>query len=225
MGALAAVTTACVLLSQSGTSAVALLVLIVVLGLATLSLRMTGIFLAAGFSIATIFAVPLASVPYALGWHHWTWLPPESVAARFYIWKYTADKVYEHPITGIGIRGMRSLQMTIPDDAGHQVVLGRRVPHPHNVFIQIWLELGAVGAALFLGVGLAALWQIRRWPKMLEGAGYSLFATCCAVGSLGFDLWQTWLIASLALAWAAMLLATRLPIFCPATAESEGHRP
>jgi len=37
----------------------------------------------------------------------------ESAAARFYIWKYTADKVYERPITGIGIRGMRTLQMTL----------------------------------------------------------------------------------------------------------------
>jgi O-antigen ligase len=185
-----------------------------VLGLAALSLKATRMLLVAGWTIAVLLAVPLGALPYDLGWQHWTWLPPESVAARFYIWKYTADKVSERPLTGIGIRGTRSLHVDIPIDPKK----GRQTPyalrpgrHAHNIFLQTWLELGAIGAVLLLGVGLAGLWEIRTWPATLQTSACALFAVCCAIGVTGFDLWQTWLLASLALAWASMLLAARLP--------------
>jgi exopolysaccharide production protein ExoQ len=87
---------------------------------------------------------------------------------------------------------------------------GRRVPHPHNIFLQIWLELGAIGAALALGLGLVALWQIGTLPAWVQVGANGLFAAGAAVGASGFDLWQTWLFASYVAAWAAILLAKRL---------------
>ena len=214
LAALIAATAICILLSQSGTSVVALFVGALVLGLAALSLRVTQALLVAAWAAGTLLAVPLAALPYNLGWHHWTWLPPESVAARFYIWKYLADEVHKRPIIGIGVRGTRALHFTIPADAegGTEIapLRGRQVSHPHNIFLQAWLELGAIGAVLLLGVGLAGLRQIARFPPMLRMNAYSLFAICSAVGVSGFDLWQTWLLAALAFAWADMLLAARL---------------
>jgi O-antigen ligase len=189
-----------------------------VLGLAAVSLKATRALLAGGWVIATLLAVPLGAVPYDLGWQHWTWLPPESVAARFYIWKYTADKVSERPITGIGIRGTRTLHVDIPIDpkTGRQTAYALRPGrHAHNVFLQTRLELGAIGAVLLLGVGLAALWQMRLLPPVLEGSAYALFAICAAVGVSGFDLWQTWLLTAFAFTRAAMLLAARLPVLSP----------
>ena len=218
--ALVAATATCVLVSESGTSVVAFFVGALVLALAALSLRATRMFLVGAWTVAVLLAVPLSALPYDLGWHHWTWLPPESVAARFYIWKQMADEVYKRPITGIGIRGTRALGVTLPPDAAKQrqttdVMRGRRVPHAHNVFLQTWLELGAIGAVLLLGVGLAALRQMRNLPPVLQGSSYALFATCFAIGVSGFDLWQTWLLSAVALAWAAMLLATRLLALAP----------
>jgi O-antigen ligase len=103
---------------------------------------------------------------------------------------------------------------------------GREARHPHNIFLQTWLELGAIGAILLLGVGLTGLWAIRAWPPILETSGYTLFAVCCAIGVSGFDLWQTWLLAALALAWTAMLLAARLPALARPTAlEASPLRP
>jgi hypothetical protein len=216
LAVLLGITAISVLLSQSGTSVMAFFVGAFVLGLAALSLKATRMLLVAGWTIAVLLAVPLGALPYELGWQHWTWLPPESVAARFYIWKYVADKVHETPIAGIGIRGTRDLHLSIPADTGDPTetggpLRGREARHPHNIFLQTWLELGAIGAILLLGVGLTGLWAIRTWPPILEGSGYALFAVCCAIGLTGFELWQTWLLASLALAWASMLLAARLP--------------
>ena len=205
-----------VLLSESGTSVVAFFVGGLVLVLAVYSLKLTRRLLAVGWIVATLLAVPLGALPYELGWHHWTWLPPESVAARFYIWKYVADRVHEKPITGIGIRGMRALHMTIPADAGdpshaEYALKGRAARHPHNIYLQTWLELGAIGAVLLLAIGLAALWQIRLLAPVPEAMAYALFAATGMIGLSGFELWQTWLLAAVALSWAAILLAARLP--------------
>ncbi len=214
--ALIAATAAIVLLSESGTSVVAFFVGALVLALAALSLKVTRTLLAVGWTIATLLAVPLGALPYELGWHHWTWLPPQSVAARFYIWKYVADEVHQKPITGIGIRGTRALHLVIPADSNDPnnsgfALEGRAARHPHNIYLQTWLELGGIGAVLLLAVGLAGLWQMRLLPPALQGASYGLFAISGAIGLSGFDLWQTWLLAAVAFAWAAMQLAARLP--------------
>ena len=228
--ALIAATAVIALLSESGTSVVAFFVGALVLALAALSLKATRTLVAVGWTVATLLAVPLSALPYELGWHHWTWLPPESVAARFYIWKYVADKVPEKPVTGIGIRGTRALHLVIPADAGDPsnstfALQGRAARHPHNIFLQTWFELGGIGAVLLLAVGLAGLWQMRVLPPVLQGASYALFAISGAVGLSGFDLWQTWLLASLAFAWCAMQLAARLPVpFRLSSAEDRGAR-
>jgi hypothetical protein len=215
-------TAAAVVCSQSGTSVVAFFVGGLVLALAAFSFKATRRLLVVGWTVATLLAVPLGALPYKLGWHHWTWLPPESVAARFYIWKYVADRVYDKPITGIGIRGTRALHLIIPTDEGdptHQAyaLKGREPRHPHNIYLQTWLELGAIGAVLLLVVGLASIWQMRFLPPILEGSSYALFAVAAMVGLSGFDLFQTWLLAALAFAWTGMMLAAKLPSPLPAS--------
>ncbi|WP_158008033.1 O-antigen ligase family protein [Methyloceanibacter superfactus] len=205
----------CVLISESGTSLVAFSLGALVLGASALSLKATRVGLMVAWTIAMVFAVPLSALPYDLGWNRWTWLPPASVAARFYIWKHMADEVWKTPIMGVGIRGARGLKLQLPADPkmlreANPVADGRRVPHPHNIFLQIWLELGAIGAALALGLGLVALWQIGTLPALVQAGANGLFAAGAAVGASGFDLWQTWLFASYVFAWAAILLAKRL---------------
>jgi O-antigen ligase len=85
--------------------------------------------------------------------------------ARFYIWKYVADDVYQRPPTGI--RGPRDLHFKIPTDAdaashAAYALKGREARHPHNIYLQTGFELGAIGAVLLLGIGLAALLGYRR---------------------------------------------------------------
>jgi O-antigen ligase len=207
--ALMIATAACVPLSDSGTSLLALLVASIVFVLGWLSLRVTRHIIVGGFAVVTILAVPLVSLPFTLNLQaapQFSLNRNPSFYDRIYIWQFTAQQVKQQPVIGIGVRSAR----TLSEDRRER----RRPPkaphagwHPHNIFLQTWLELGAVGAGLLLTLGCAALWQLRRLPPPLERAGYALFATCGAVGSTAFDLWQTSFLASVALSWSAFALA------------------
>ncbi len=109
IAALVVVTAVSTLLSESGTSVMAFFVGALVLSLAALSLKAARLLIVGAWTVAVLLAVPLGALPYKLGWENWTWLPPKSVGARFYIWKYVADEVYQRPLAGIGIRGSRDL--------------------------------------------------------------------------------------------------------------------
>jgi hypothetical protein len=224
LAALVLAAAVCVTMSESGTSLVAFVLGMVALAFCALSLKAVRIAMMTVWAVTMLFAVPLSALPYEQGWNRWTWLSPESVAARFYIWKHMADEVEKSIVGGIGIRGARTLNVRLPADIGSlrdpaPAADGRRVPHPHNVFLQIWLELGAIGAFLALALGLAALWQIGRLQPVVQAGALSLFAVCAGVGASGFDLWQTWLLGAYIFTWTALLLAKGLPGLAPGAAE------
>ena len=136
------------------------------------------------------------------------------MAARFYIWKFTADAVAERPLTGIGARGTRVLQQRLYAegrlDAANRYSK-RPGRHAHNAFLQVWLELGALGAGLVLALGLAGLWQLSRLSDPGMRAGLALFAACCATAAVGWGIWQTWLLASFVFAWSLLAVADARP--------------
>jgi exopolysaccharide production protein ExoQ len=228
LAALALAGATCVLISASGTTVVALFLGAGVLALSALSLKTVRALLMIGWTIVVLFAIPLSVLPYELGWNRWTWVPPASVAARVYIWKHMADEAEKHLVTGIGLRGTRHLGVRLPADLKtlreeEPLANGRRVPHPHNIFLQVWLELGVIGAVIALGLGLAALWQIGTLPPLVQAGANGLFAVSATVGASGFELWQTWLFASYVFAWAAILLAKGLPVGSPARPKAAGN--
>lgn len=202
----------CIMMSESQTSLIALICSLGVY-MATLYGRRF-----VKWSVLTVWvaglalAVPLGAMPHKLGWTSWTWLNVDSAAARFYIWSYTADKVLERPIRGIGVRGTRELQQAdgLRPGSGHaerfQLRPGR---HAHNAFLQIWLELGAIGAGLVLAFGLAVLRQIDRLARHEAAVGYALFTTACTVAALGYGIWQTWFFAGFGLAAVGYGLGSR----------------
>ncbi|NEU13727.1 O-antigen ligase family protein [Methylobacterium sp. BTF04] len=77
------------------------------------------------------------------------------------------------------------------------------VGHPHNSFLQVWAELGFIGAAL---AGAALLLMLQRLallarPQMTTALG--LVAAAAAVAFVEHGAWQGWWVAGLgaAIAW------------------------
>ena len=74
--------------------------------------------------------------------------------------------------------------------------LGR---HSHNHYLQIWYELGAVGAVLSLLTGLALLQLMRSMTQSIRPYAYASFVAVSSIAAFGWGLWQTWLLAGYSL--------------------------
>jgi O-antigen ligase len=106
-----------------------------------------------------------------------------SWAARMRYWSHTIDWIGQHPLRGWGLDASRAM--------GPGIVL-----HPHNGALQVWLELGFVGA-----VTAAAFWRLsivrlsRDAPdlQMTGVAGSTVVFLLFAW--VNFGLWQQWWIA------------------------------
>jgi O-antigen ligase len=74
------------------------------------------------------------------------------------------------------------------------------VGHPHNALIQIWVELGLVGAALAGIVVLLTLYRIHLMARFQTALSLSLIAAIYAVIMVGHGAWQGWWAAAIAAA-------------------------
>ena len=62
----------------------------------------------------------------------------------------------------------------------------------HCVYLQIWYELGVVGAALFALLGLAILQRLQRMPHSIIPYAHGAFASAAATIAASYGLWRPW---------------------------------
>lgn len=174
--------------------------------LATAAFGCRTIRILAGATAALVVAMPLLTavllqrLPPLETW-------PPSATHRVLIWDFVIDRIAERPLTGWGGEATR----TIPGgrDTFDATALARfgidsaerrdwfarpaaqRLPlHTHNVALQLWLELGAVGALLAATLvwALGAAAARSAAPAAAAGA----FAAAVTVGGLSYGAWQEW---------------------------------
>jgi hypothetical protein len=208
--ALVAVTALSVFQSEHETSMLALifagLTFVGMLWLPTIMRRLVLV----GWITATVLVVPLALAAYEAGMHQARWIP-ETGRNRIILWSKTASEWRKAPLLGVGVAATRDLDLKAAPNAvrpeGHTYSL-RTGRHAHNVFLQTWYELGALGASLLLIVGLAILGVIRRLPRAQAPYAYAAFVSAVITACFSWGMWQTWFIA--AFAATAILLAIAL---------------
>ena len=137
---------------------------------------------------------------------------PNSAAHRVLIWDFVTDRIAERPILGWGMEASRAMPegtrppgadtltrfgLTSPEDRAwfSQSAVQRLPLHPHNASLQIWLELGAVGALLAACLAASVLLAGGASP-----AAVGVVASASVTGQLSFGVWQPWWIAALLLA-------------------------
>lgn len=167
--------------------------------------RLALIALGALFIISLLGAPLFALAPAEAVLGSETPLMPASWAQRVNLWKETSDRILEGCLpAGCGADYTRAWAA----DAAMIAVPGSPYPlteapiHPHNVFLQIWLELGVIGVmtiAAALGWGLKRLAGIE--PQPLAFAAIAGAAGACYISfMLEASLWQVWRISLLSLA-------------------------
>ncbi len=142
-----------------------------------------------------------------------------SLQHRIVIWKTTAGLISKKPLLGYGMDTSRAFYgknqkvvYTFPGNETNGAWQNRFEPiplHPHNGVLQIWLEFGALGAALFLAFLMAVIRAIARSDGGFErSAVLGAFVTALVIFSISFGAWQSWWLATLFLT-AAFIVAAR----------------
>ncbi len=206
------------------TAKIAAVLGLAVAGATALSPRIVPRLVGAGLA-ATILAMPLlaAAIPA---------LPvdrlPITALHRMMIWDFTGARIAERPILGWGMEGSRTVpggrdsatpaqldRLRVTDPARRQwfaLPAVQTLPlHPHNGALQIWLELGAIGALIAAALAWTLGSAAARSPCPPAAAG--ALASAAITALLSFGAWQAWWIA-------AMLLAVAV---CAGLARSRGE--
>lgn len=115
-----------------------------------------------------------------------------SLLHRMEVWGHAATRALETPLHGQGVDASRSLP--IKDEVSRfEPLMNSALPlHPHNAFLQVWLELGALGAAL----ALIVLWRLVAGAALPVALGYT--ACALALASSAYGIWQAWWMCGLA---------------------------
>lgn len=197
--------------SQAGAALFGVLVGLMAWGLATWLPRLVG-WLIAGTAVVALAGAPWLMrivndvIPPALHDR----LAQMSSHIRGDIWHAFAMLIPMHPIGGFGLDATRVMHL-LPEAA--QVAEPLRgflnVGHPHNAALQIWIELGAVGAALALialALGLRGLLRLKGRGRALALAAFS---AGFAIAYVSHGAWQAWWIATLVLTFGWFAIAAQ----------------
>jgi O-antigen ligase len=113
-------------------------------------------------------------------------LKPSGVT-RLEIWDYMTARVFEHPIRGWGLLNAKYLPIH-PDELARYSYTDARGIYPHNQWLELWVELGALGAALGLVFAVLLLRRVRLLPECLRPFGYAAFASAMTVASVNYEV-------------------------------------
>ncbi|NHK28582.1 O-antigen ligase family protein [Parvularcula flava] len=144
---------------------------------------------------------------------------PTSWVQRLAIWRFAMDNIFSGPLAFLFGGGVNYSQYL--NDLGRTVSLpGYPGPiplfptHPHNLFVQIWLEFGLVGVLMVLGI----IWLVVRFMlTRLEMLRPPVAAACLALAAgfyvicaVDLSLWTLWRLAAPVFALYIMIAAERV---------------
>jgi hypothetical protein len=159
-----------------------------------------------------VFVVGLPLGMRLLGEHRETVLPylKTSGIHRLEIWDFMAVHVVEHPLMGWGFGTATRLPFG-PAELDRYVLLREPGVYPHNQWLGVWVESGAVGIAIAAGFALLVLGRIRRLAPALQPFGYAAFAAAMVISCVNFEVkTDSWWAALAATAWLLVVLDARI---------------
>lgn len=126
-----------------------------------------------------------------------------STRHRMDLWALAGEHIAKRPWLGFGL----SNSDRIPELPGTMPLSGQRrvFPlYPHNVLMQVQLELGVPGMLLFYAILVELLRRCLAAPAPARASGLALIAATLSVWCVGYPLWRS--------AWLAWLLFCALAL-------------
>ena len=114
---------------------------------------------------------------------------PSAWRHRVLIWQFVAERIGEKPLFGWGFDAARN----IPGNRDLLFEGAAALPlHPHNGVLQLWLELGPLGAALGLALALLVMARLRRAPPINAAIGAGVLAAWAIFALVSYGAWHNW---------------------------------
>lgn len=171
--------------------------------------------LAASLLGTIVLIVPIALIAGKAELNHSKWLF-DSARARVNIWANTGTRVVMGPWHGIGADSSQILREELneanrkrgisQDPFSSKNELGR---HAHNVYLQVWYELGLPGALLFAAVGILLICSLASMERMLQPFGAAMIGGIMLGMATSYSMWQPWIMAMMAWAYIGFRAAAR----------------
>ena len=199
-GLLFAAVAAGAILAQHHSSMVAVCasLLVFILAQRWLSVVIRG--LAVIYCLAFALVLPVDFAVYNADLHLANWLP-SSFRARIIIWEYTAERTLERPVLGIGAASTPAAREpeTLSEKPEGYVYPRNTGRHAHDVFLQIWYELGAVGVILSMLAGAALILRVGLLPAEAQPFAAAFVAVVLSLAAFAWSMWETWLMFGMGL--------------------------
>ena len=112
------------------------------------------------------------------------------------IWDLVAKKSLESPIFGHGIDSARYLGNIVVNSTYKSVNV---LSHPHNMILQIWLDLGFAGVIIVFGLLVLAWRFMAKIPTTNHAAILGGLVMLTVFSIVSHSLWQAWSIALIAI--------------------------
>ncbi len=188
-------------ISEHDSSQVALVASLIVLPFAWSWPRAVIRGLALLWCLGFVLVLPLDFLAYKAELHQAKWLP-SSARARVIIWEFTAERVLERPWLGIGadstpaVKAKSEAQPDWPKGFVYKRTTGQ---HAHNLFLQVWYELGFLGVILAAIGGAAVLLRIPLLAGEAQPYAAASFVMFAVMATFAWGIWQIWLMCAFAL--------------------------
>jgi len=137
-----------------------------------------------------------------------------SLIHRILVWEYVGKEIIKKPLFGHGLGTSRhigqNIILKIPNS--DQEIKGGIPLHPHNNFLQIWLELGIIGVAIFLYIWFT----IIKFGHSLRSKSYILGTGACTsiismfiICNLSFGFFQAWWMSLIGLIFLLIIQSNK----------------
>ena len=129
-------------------------------------------------------------------------------AHRQLIWQFAYHHVFDHPLIGWGVNSAPGIPGANDMVEGfNQAVLPA---HPHNWFMEIWLETGLIGVIpmvlLVVGCSVVSLRLAYKDGLRVAGPVLSILAAFWFAGLFNYSFWTSWWFAVFILSLAMAVL-------------------
>lgn len=162
--------------------------------------RLTAGLICTGWLTASLLCIPLSQLIHRFRLYDVDWFV-SSFRHRMMIWSASSEWFWQHPWFGLGIGGARKVNLNDGLSISAPGITSEPLNwHAHNIFVQTWLETGALGGLLLCLFGLVLLRAIFRLPASAQAYAVATFVSIFVIGLAGFSLWAAWYLAAYGLA-------------------------